>query len=561
MNTLRLRTLAFFLTLFTMSQLGYADPPKDEVKINIDPQRGIRSIEYGDTEFLNNGQFKVLGASLFDAATGKTDSPEVKSFEKKIDVAKNQVSYVYPWATYTCTYTPKGNELALEVSVKNTSNLTLQSHTLNIMALRLPTPPEEYKGNNVMLASNKGGLSIKPLTFQGGKIVLTNNDVKEDLLIGFPWANNRAKNTVFPLWILTGKHPWLPTSLPYIDRPIAPGKTDTYHLSLRFGGEKDDPDQLASDVYETFSKTYPMQLNWEDRRPIGTLFLATANQKYPTNPRGWWNDKKINVTTPEGRAEFQKRVLAYADQSIKILKDMNAQGMITWDIEGEESWHPNTYVGDPRLVKELAPEMEEVADAYFKKFTDAGFKVGVCLRPQRLDLNAFRKGKPAQRELKTTDQLIDTKAVADLLIDKISYAKDRWGCTLFYVDSNGDPNNPYDVEIFRRVLEAHPDVLVIPEHETLLYYAYTAPLISLQHAGQTSTPMNVRRIYPQAFTVNLSSTNKELESKRAALVNAVDNGDILTFNAWFTGPANEKIKNIYRTVSRSSKGVKRRVEE
>ena len=33
---------------------------------------------------------------------------------------------------------------------------------------------------------------------------------------------------------------------------------------------------------------------------------------------------------------------------------MNAQGMITWDIEGQQFRHATTYIGDPRLVETLA---------------------------------------------------------------------------------------------------------------------------------------------------------------------------------------------------------------
>ena len=51
---------------------------------------------------------------------------------------------------------------------------------------------------------------------------------------------------------------------------------------------------------------------------------------------------------------------------------MNAQGMITWDIEGQEYPHATSYIGDPRKVSLLAPEMEPMADAYFAKFRRGG---------------------------------------------------------------------------------------------------------------------------------------------------------------------------------------------
>ena len=69
------------------------------------------------------------------------------------------------------------------------------------------------------------------------------------------------------------------------------------------------------------------------------------------------NFGKIDITTDKGKAAFRAALLKLADNSIKVLKDTNAQGMITWDPEGEE-FSESCYYGDPRLVPTLAPEME-----------------------------------------------------------------------------------------------------------------------------------------------------------------------------------------------------------
>ncbi len=205
-----------------------------------------------------------------------------------------------------------------------------------------------------------------------------------------------------------------------------------------------------------------MTLNWTDHRPIGELFPSGSGPAghSATNPNGWFNDPNVNVTTPAGLAAFRTRLLAYADTSIQVLKWMNAQGAITWDIEGEQ-YDRADYIGDPRLATQLALELafQNTIDAYFKTFTDAGLRVGVTIRAQDVQFDA---NGPYQ---------VTSTNLAKSLIDKINYAKTHWGATLFYIDSN-DPN--MDGAIFKQVSDAVPGVLLIPELQNTKDYAYSA---------------------------------------------------------------------------------------
>jgi hypothetical protein len=272
------------------------------------------------------------------------------------------------------------------------------------------------------------------------------------------------------------------------------------------------------------------------------LMLSTSHDKveedWPKNPRGWFLDAHLDITTEEGRAAFQKRLLAYADNSIRILKEMDAQGMITDDSEGQEWPHACSYIGDPRS---LPPEIEPVIDLYFKKFLDAGLRTGVCIRPTRPLRSAY-------------GARVDQYEVGDPLqnlIDKAAYVKKRWGCTIIYVDSNVDPVflRPMDATIFRKLAEAHPDVLFIPEHETTLYYAYTAPTHSYTHHGIVCTPPSVLDVYPQAFSV-VYIPDRPMEPHWQQFVESVRRGDILVFRGWFDDPYNENVKKVYREAGR-----------
>jgi hypothetical protein len=204
--------------------------------------------------------------------------------------------------------------------------------------------------------------------------------------------------------------------------------------------------------------------------------------------------------------------------------------MITWDIEGEQHPHPTTYLCDPKVLAQAAPEMEPIADEYFRKFTNAGLRVGVCVRPQTLVLS----GSSASQQ--------ESPDPGQVLIDKIAYAKSRWHATLFYIDSNGDPNFPLDPEIIRRVTEAHPDVLLVPEHENTRYYAYSAPYRELRQ-NQVSTPPEVREVYPSAFGVTYVADG-DMGRYFNDLSAAVRAGDVLMTRAWFADAANGDVQRL-----------------
>jgi hypothetical protein len=214
--------------------------------------------------------------------------------------------------------------------------------------------------------------------------------------------------------------------------------------------------------------------------------------------------------------------------------------MITWDPEGEE-FTDACYYGDPRLVATLAPEMEfkndgatSAIDEYFEKFRAAGLKVGLCIRPQQI---AMTDGKPVH-------QAVEDEHVLQILRDKIAYAKRRWGCTLFYVDSTATINGALNPDIFKALAEAYPDVLLIPEKESMRYFAYSAPFNSYMHHRVISTPVGARLVYPKAFSV-LMAPGGDRPEDHDALVSAVRRGDILLFNGWYGSKEAGKIKELY----------------
>jgi hypothetical protein len=494
---------------------------------------GLTSLKCKNVELLRSGDFHVNQA-LIRKPSGETFEGDTNGIPR-VDAAAHQWTASYQWGEVQVAYSTSQNRLTLDISTKNTSSTnTIQGVWYEAFALRFPEKLKEYDGSIPLLEHSVGNPGILRVSYDSGVLVVASEDVSKPLLFGFPWSTNKPDNTVFPFTVHTDRVKSLPDSLPLIDRPIPPGGSDQYRISLRFGRPGDTIMELAQDVYQKYAQAFPSKLNWTDRRPIGAVFLASADSNWPKNPRGWLADSRVDITTTDGRADFRRRILALADSSIAILREMNAQGAITWDIEGQEYAHSVSFIGDPRLVGKLAPEMSGIADDYFKKFRDAGFRVGVCVRPQELKFSPDRK--PTQELAANPVQEVT---------DKIKFAKEHWGATIVYLDSNvneHDPN-PLDAQIVEKITTAFPDVLLIPEHSNFRYYAYAAPYKELRQ-GYTSTADAVRAAYPNAFTF-ISTADGPLDYNRKTLAEAVKRGDSVIYRTWYPDPQNEKVKGLY----------------
>jgi hypothetical protein len=284
-------------------------------------------------------------------------------------------------------------------------------------------------------------------------------------------------------------------------------------------------------IFQKTSQQSRQTLDWRDRRPIASLFLPGDGAK--------------QSFSAEGLAELRSRLMSYADRSVALLKEMNAQGIIVWNLEGDDFPHPDAaFVGDPTLLFRIDPQMDLVADEFFRRFSSQGFSVGILLRPQQI---VFRPdGSFYQQEA-----FLDAMAIFKTLDRKIRYAKNRWGCSLFYIDSNFGPLNLglYDATIFKWLQKKYPDALLIPEHENEQYFAYTAPYYDLKGRekwpGTRSLSIEHTSVYPSAFSV-INTADADLTTHRAELVQAVKRGDILLFRGWWRSPEFAAVSSIYR---------------
>ncbi|PYL52243.1 MAG: hypothetical protein DMF33_08070 [Verrucomicrobia bacterium] len=508
--------------------------------LSFNEQSLLSSPESGELR-LQKSVFRAVLDALLPGSSSRAGTPN-----KKADT----IHLSYPWGRISCSYGKEDDKITMKIEISNTSSEPLNELSIRLMELNFPRIPNGgtleagmfgfgFKGPEWPLGQCPASIPtvadprfVVPLVhvdYGTGALNLCSDDV--ECAVNVPYSTNFLARTSYPLVITCSD--------------IKPGVTKVFNVSLRFGPAGARIQDLSGDVLERYAGKYPFQLNWNDHRPIGAMFLAGPQINVASNPRRWIvNFGDIDITNDKGKAAFRAALLKLADNSVQVLKDIGAQGMITWDPEGEE-FLGACYYGDPRLVPSLAPEMEfkndgakSVIDEYFEKFRAAGLKVGVCIRPQGI---AMVDGKPVH-------QAADDEHAAQILRERIAYAKQRWGCTLFYVDSTATVSGSLNPDVFKAVADAHPDVLLIPENESMRYFAYSAPLNSYVHHRVTSTPAGARMVYPKAFSVLMAPDGDRPEDHHA-LVSAVRRGDILLFNGWYHSDGAKKIKRLYEEAS------------
>lgn len=509
-------------------------------------EKGLASIKHFGVELLDpahaDPNVQVVRFPTADGNFEQLYAPPVT--KQTYDVKARVLTQEYSWGTVAYAYAVHGARLDMTITATNTTQKTIG--TLNIYPIKLLLPHCRQ--------NRDGGVYVD----DHGVIAVLNWEFTRGLGVG-NWFYEPVQNgkQVIPLSLSipearVSHHPVVDNEKYFNDpgRPLAPGKSDTYKISLAFGQPGSSAAELAPDFQQAYAKALPMQLQWPDRRPIGTVFYAHPFQNWKTNPRGFNFGKgaQNDITTAEGLTAFKADLLQYGDNCIKILKTMNAQGAIVWDLEGEEFWHPLSYIGDPRMLPQVAPEMDKLADEFLKKFTDAGLKIGVTIRPTEV---YYREGQTPRFWHR------DVKDPVALMSEKIDYAKKRWGATIFYLDSNvfGEgfdtklpPKNnvPWVMpsSMLQQLTASHPDCLVIPEWSSFSDYRFGAPYSS-PNLRQLGTDANTRRIYPTAFRV-VAVNSALLEECWDSYTQSVQGGDILLCYSWFMATENELVRLIYR---------------
>ncbi|MDB5325247.1 MAG: Ig domain protein group 2 domain protein [Phycisphaerales bacterium] len=494
---------------------------------------GLSALTWQSDELLTGGRVE-----LADLKVAGGDAP-AGAFDRRgpdFDAAHHTVENDYNWGKIRITYRPVADGLMMDVEVTNSSTRPLTHVAFTALKFQFPQTPKGVDWEKRYLISNDNPDEIPLIMAEwaGGKLAFCRDDAGPGpLSIGLQPLGDKP----YGLIIGFGKE------------PILPRATRRASVSIRLGDPTTPTKSLTGDISVAFAKKHPSTLVWKDRRPIGSAFLSTSVAGYKNNPRGWLLDPEMDVTTPAGRVIFKTKMMAYADSVVAHCKQMDAQGVIVWDLEGQEMPHATSYIADPRMLSKVAPEMEAIADAFMKKFSDAGLRTGLTIRPTKV--TKADKGRPGWMQADVKDQVAEIDA-------KLKYAEKRWGCTLFYVDSNVDfVKDPNDGHVtgdpamvaagFKLLAQHHPNALLMPEHKTAAYWASVAPYSEFR-LGYNGTPSIVRDAYPTAFSVMQVVDGPDLKSPEAVstLTAAVKNGDILLFRPWWDDPQSADIQTILK---------------
>jgi hypothetical protein len=476
---------------------------------------------------------------------------------------------------------PTTQTLRIATTIKNFSTSeVLQRCRFAHFNLRFPGPSKQFSGGYPLLVNEYDGHPARILSGDWGSVAFWQEGYPTNAVLGTGYGS--ANQTDFPLRL---RSYWVrhesKKSVVY-DTPILPGEERTFTLVIRFGETDETLETLAAEAYEEYRKAYPFLLEkWTDRRPIGNWFIAEGTKRSATNPRGYLQDASLDARDP---AVLRRRVMSTVDGMIERMRRMRPvpQGLIIWDLEGQEFSHTFTYVGDPTRLPELAPEMDGVADELFRRFKEAGFKVGVTIRPSEFQTGHTLPEKCETNEVydlqdkfilnggpfrhrgfvcSATDTwtpggpngpynqktLSDDDAIFENLAAKLRYANERWGAQLFYIDSNVYPfGNTVSHKIFRRLMERFPDVLLIPEWETHQYFGSSAPY-NQANMNVGSTSAFYKTTYPDAFSL-INVADADFPKMNSSLLSAVRGGDIFLFRAWFDSPEIQRIQTLFQQV-------------
>jgi hypothetical protein len=451
-------------------------------------EKGLMSLAFNEWQFLKAPEH---GEFLCTAKLRKKDGTEYdggKLLSIEASAAKDEVEMTFPWGRVSCQFRAKNNRLLALLTVTNGSADDLLDCEVRIGRLTFPEPPHGtqvdggWTGNGCgpsvpiygMYGCPEVATPIVRLDFRTAVLDFCSDDpgAPTAVLVKSPEDYKGKNRYSIAVQVVRERY-----------NPLPAGKAAGAAVSLRFSKPGEPWTATAADVFGKYYAVYPFRNAWQDSRMMTSFSAHTAI-----------NNRLLKEIGVEA---CRQRMNQTADNMIKVMREYNVSTMIDWEPTGAQDHEAPIYTGSPEAVEKiLPPEGVAVVDEWFKRFRDAGLNVGCCLRPQEL--------LPVHG--RWYHHVPDDPA--KLLVRRIRWAQERWGCTVFHVDSFGNSHDPFgsnkytqnhfthalDTDYLQQAAEACPDVLICPEQKTSRCFAYGSPY------NVTARP--VRDQYPGAFSLN-----------------------------------------------------------
>lgn len=473
----------------------------------------------------------------------------------------------------TIRYTPSsvngGDTFKLLAQITNTSgSATVTKLQVWPLQLDLPNPSTNIPSSG----QSAIGKDYSPYVFIAStpyNLVQGASSLSDNIQSSF--ANSTGKQS-FSLVLSTAEDANGPEAY---SQPVAPG--DSFSMAGYYTWSAAEESTASLYVRSIVNGDIPLQATWPDRRPIMRMFLADYTQRGTNNPRGFLRGSPgFDVWDS---AAFRTAMLAQFDLYVSSANsyEIRPQGMLIWDMEGQEFAHALTYTGAPNHIAELAPEMDAIADEAVAKITSAGYKVGFTLRPQRLLYAAsnpvscttsYNGGGTPDLYINTancaagswpcstriyectatntwgnsnqngygyqTDLYNVTEILAELR-EKINYAVNRYGASFFYIDSTGYFGaSEYSNNIWRQIQTEFPTIMFLIENNRQLTTGWVGAY-EQSNQGVFLTTSLARSVWPIGAYSGITSEGGWLEpGGEDALKAGWKRGDIQLHNGFLS---------------------------
>jgi hypothetical protein len=286
---------------------------------------GLTALAYQGQSMLyqGHGSPSFVQVSQVDSS-GHTTAASTTASSIVANTSANTVTATYPWGVAKTHYQASANKLLLTITLQNTTaDQTINHLWMFPVGLQFPATPVNPSNT---AAFNIDAPSSVWYNYGSGSVDLVNEDVLKPLTVGF-WQATNPMATKWYLMLDTDPGHSVNPNWPVVNRPIGPGASDTYTISIRFGGPGSTEPVLAADIFSLYAATFPRQVRPPvQKKPIASLFVTGKfRPTFPRNPRGWFRVQSSGISRVNSSMRPILEILPRPRRSLPSLSEFSTR--------------------------------------------------------------------------------------------------------------------------------------------------------------------------------------------------------------------------------------------